>query len=300
MIFTKLPVSVPDQISLLKSKGLIINDEKAAEIFFYNNNYYRFRGYTYPFQDNSKSPRFFINDINFETILDLYKFDSELRLLILDAIEKIEISLRTQIIHQYAIGHKNSHWHFNSKLFINPNKHETAIEKLCSETRKSHEDFIKHYYQTYTYPIEPPCWASLETVTFGYLSNLFSNLKPNSCKKEISKHFGLPAVHILENWMHCLNNIRNICAHHSRLWNRSFAPRIKLPQNTDNLFIDNKKVYTNKIYAMLCCIQYLLNIIDQDNGFKFQLIELIKKYPAVKIKPMGFPADWKEELFWKT
>ncbi|MBZ3936318.1 Abi family protein [Methanimicrococcus blatticola] len=293
-------MSVRDQISLLKTRGLIITDEEVAEHFFYNNNYYRFRGYTYPFQNNTDPSQLFIGSVNFETVLDLYNFDSEFRSLILYTIEKIEIGLRTQIIYRYAVGHKNSHWHFDPIHFTDKTKHSAAILKLCSDSKNSNEEFIKHYYKTYTNPTEPPCWSSLETVTFGYLSNLFSNLNSKDpCKKEIVTYFGLPSAHILENWMHCLNNIRNICAHHSRLWNRTIAPRIIMPQNTHYLFVKNKKVYTNKIYAVLCCIQYMLNIIDSKNDFKIQLIKLLKKYPNLKLKAMGFPENWEEEEFWK-
>ncbi|WNY23982.1 hypothetical protein MmiHf6_13070 [Methanimicrococcus hongohii] len=301
MQYIKSPLSVCDQISLLKTRGLIIKDEEAAEHFFYNNNYYRFRGYTFPFQENENPTQPFIRQIHFEMILELYYFDSELRLLILKAIEKIELSLRAQIIYQYALGHQDSHWHLNSIHFKDKEKHKSTIKKICSETQKSSEGSIKYYYKTYTNPSEPPCWSSLEAITFGHLSNLFSNLNSTDpCKKAIATYFGLPATHILENWIHCLSNIRNICAHHSRLWNRTISPRIKIPLNTHNLFIKNKKIYTNKIYAVLCCIQYVLNTADSENEFKIQLKELLAKYPSVDIKSMGFPVNWEEELFWET
>jgi Abortive infection bacteriophage resistance protein len=145
----------------------------------------------------------------------------------------------------------------------------------------------------------PPCWVCFEIMTFGHLSNLFKNLEhTNQCKKNIASFFGLKSPELLENWIHCLSSIRNICAHHSRLWNRNIAVNIELPKKPLNPFIQNESVRPDKLYAPICCILYLLNVIEPNNTFKKELIELLTKY-SINTSPMGFPSNWKQESFWK-
>ena len=140
---------------------------------------------------------------------------------------------------------------------------------------------------------------SLEVSSLGLLSKLFANLKRNKQKKEFTRHFGLYKVELLENWMRSFCDIRNICAHHSRLWNRRFSTHIDIPHNTKYDFITNKRVYTNKIYPTLCAMQYILEIINPKNGFKRKLKELMNTCPLKQEKEMGFPTNWEQEKFWK-
>jgi abortive infection bacteriophage resistance protein len=140
---------------------------------------------------------------------------------------------------------------------------------------------------------------SLEVSSFGLLSLLFRNLKLGPEKKAVTKYYGLNDVGILENWMHSFSNIRNVCAHHSRLWNRRLTAHIKLPTHTAYPFITNKTLYPYKIYPALCCIKYVLDIISPGNTFKDKLNKLMANCPLAQEKEMGFPINWKEELYWK-
>jgi len=155
-------------------------------------------------------------------------FDRRLRLLIFNAIEKIEIALRTQIIYNYSLEY-GAFWHLKPELYNNAVYFAEHIASLQKEIDRSNEIFIKHYQQTYNDPREPPCWMSLEVSSIGLLSKIFSNLKKEKCKDKITFHFGLKGVDILTNWMHCFSVIRNICAHHGRIWNRRL-PKITLPR----------------------------------------------------------------------
>jgi abortive infection bacteriophage resistance protein len=172
------------------------------------------------------------------------------------------------------------------------------LRNLQAEIERSHETFIDHYKNTYTNPIEPPLWMSLEVSSFGLLSQLFYNLKKSNEKMAVVDHFGLNDISILENWMHCFSNIRNICAHHGRLWNRRLTAHIKLPTNPQHIFISNRNIIPYKLYATLCCIQYMLNSITPANGFKNELINLMGNCPLAQEKEMGFPLNWKDEIFW--
>ena len=213
--------------------------------------------------------------VTFEQIIELYQFDRKLSQLVFNALEKIEIALRTQIIYQWAMIN-GSHWQITPALYRDPVKFANHINSLQIEIDRSHETFIEHYQNTYTSPSEPPSWMSLEVSSFGLLSQIFSNLKKGNEKLAVAKHFGLNDIGILENWMHCFSNIRNVCAHHGRLWNRRFTAHIKLPTNPQFPFIANKRIYPYKLYAAICCIQYMLNSIIPINGFKADLVALMK------------------------
>ena len=192
-----------------------------------------------------------------------------------------------------------SHWQINPNLYRNPVKYANQISSLQAEIDRSHETFIEHYQKKYTSPSEPPAWMSLEVSSFGLLSQIFTNLRKGSEKKAVADHFGLNDVSILENWIHSFSNIRNICAHHGRLWNRRLTVHIKIPTNPKFDFISNTQVYPYKLYAVLCCIQYMLNTIIPVNGFKAELVSLIDTCPLAQEKEMGFPADWKDDKYWK-
>lgn len=297
MKYNKPPVSIPEQIITLKSRGLLFNDETKAAHYLSNISYYRLRAYTYPFQDNNDSNHPFVQKISFEEIINLYVFDRKLRMLVFDAIEKIEIAMRTQIIYHFALNH-GSHWHLMPELYRDPMRFANHLNSLQKEVDRSNETFIDHYKSKYTNPSEPPCWMSLEVSSMGLLSKLFQNLKKGEAKKAVTKHFGLAEISILENWIHCFSNARNICAHHGRIWNRRLT-FIKLPTNPSSEFIKNQNIYTNKLYATLCCIQYILKIISPGTTLNMRLKELMQNCPMKQEKEMGFPIDWQNEIFWE-
>jgi abortive infection bacteriophage resistance protein len=298
MIYNKQPVSLPDQVAKLKSRGLTIPDEAKAESYLSNISYYRLRAYTYPFQNNTNPDHPFTTSISFEQIINLYIFDRQFRLFVLDAIEKIEISMRTQVIYHWAMNH-GSHWHLDGNLFRNSVQFAKDYNRLQQEIDRSVETFIEHYKNKYTSPPEPPCWMSLEVSSFGLLSLIFRNLKSGSEKKAITKYFGLNDISILESWMHSFSNIRNICAHHGRLWNRRLTAHIKLPTHPANPFIQNINIIPYKIYAALCCMKYILDIISPGNDFKANLKDLMNKCPLAQEKEMGFPVNWQHDKFWQ-
>lgn len=297
MKYSKPPITIAEQIEKLKARGLQFKNEQKAAHYLSNISYYRLRAYTYPFQDNNEEDQPFIGNISFEEIIQLYVFDRQLRLLIFNAIEKIEISLRTQIIYKYAIKY-GSHWHLKPELYSNVGQFAEHIESLRKETDRSNETFIKHYKEKYTSPKEPACWMSLEVSSMGLLSKIFSNLKKDEVKSDITTYFGLKDTDVLSNWMYCLCILRNTCAHHGRVWNRRLPP-ITIPKKTLFSYIENKRIYPNKIYAILCTILYILDIISPDHDFKKCLLKLMKNCPTLQEKEMGFPKDWQNERIWK-
>ena len=225
-------------------------------------------------------------------------FDRKLRLLVFDALEKIEVALRTKIIYHYSLTH-GTHWYENPALYRNPYRFNTDINKVYEEIERSTETFIKHYSDTYTNPKKPPSWMTLEVVSMGLLSKLFENLVKGNEKKEVTRSFGLPNPLILESWMHAFSHLRNLCAHHCRLWNRRFTTTPQLPNNPIHTFLQNRNVHPNKLYVVLSCIIYVLNIINPNHYFVTRFKELLPISKNVNLKEMGFPKNWEKEIIWQ-
>lgn len=298
MEYTKQPLSIEDQVQKLKSRGLAFCHEDLAKEKLASVSYYRLRAYTYPFQNNNNPNHPFVKPIDFDDIFKLYVFDHELRTLILNMLGVIEVAFRTQIIYQYSL-HYGSHWHLNSDLYRDMSIYCRHMLSLGTEINRSTEVFIKHYHATYNNPTDPPCWMSLEVSSFGLLSQIFQNLKKDDAKREVALHFGISNVHIIENWLRCFSGVRNLCAHHSRLWNRRFTSQPTLPNHTVHPFISDRGIYTNKLYAILCCMLYILSIIRPHGEYKERIRSFVKTCPLNQLNDMGFPRDWEHDQFWR-
>lgn len=301
--YTKKPLTLDEQVARLKQRGLVFDDESEAIAYLFNISYYRLRAYTYPFQENGEGVEhnFTRKDIHFKDIIDLYYFDRRLRSLIFNAIEKIEVAVRTKIIQIYAESTHNSHWYDNESLYRFD--YEDIMKHIEADVNRSNEDFIKHYNSKYNNPPMPPSWMALEVVSFATLSRLFKSLKSDSHKKYITEQFGLKKVAILENWLHAISNLRNCCAHHSRVWNRRFMVSVILPYDTLYPFMDRmtiKQIHTNKLFAVLSCVVYILDIISPGSYFKRNLKELLKSdCRLLDLKDMGFPKYWQSLSVWR-
>ena len=155
-------------------------------------------------------------------------------------------------------------------------------------------------YQDNTNPKRPPAWMTFETISMGSLSKIYENLKICPEKKKIARKFGLGHPKVLESWMHSLSVIRNICAHHGRLWNREIPASMKFPKNHDTIWLVNKNFPHGKMFMVLSSILFLLNIIIPNNHFKTKLNNLLTDYPDISLTQMGFPENWKNEQLWKN
>ncbi len=299
MNYNKPPLSIAQQIQKLKERGLIIENEERTARYLSFISLYRLRAYTYSYQDNTNPGHPFFKNITFDKVLQTYLFDRKLRLLVFDAIERIEIALRTQIIYQYSIKY-GSNWYENKLLYRNNDFFNRDIILIDKELKRSNEAFIKHYKKTYTNPKRPPAWMTFETISMGLLSKIYENLQICPEKKKIARKFGLGHPKVLESWMHSLSVIRNICAHHGRLWNREIPASMKFPKNHEAIWLVNKNFPHGKMFMVLSGILFLLNIIIPNNHFKAKLNTLLADYRNISLAQMGFPENWKKEQLWKS
>ena len=286
---------IQDQISLLKSRGLRIPDEARAARYLGNISYYRLSGYMYPFLADTKQ-HLYKKGAAFEDILDLYRFDRELRLLIFSAVEKIEIALRSQIANQFSAVSRNPFWYTEAAYFTSPAKHSAFLDGLASYISRSNDVFIKHFYDTYSDPW-PPVWVVFEILSMGQISILYSITAKSPPRKAVADYFGVKET-VLTTWLHTLVYVRNICAHHARLWNKDLRIPVKLPKKTANKWLSSVNVTNRKVYIVLAVISYLLGTITPRHTFGQKVIDLIKKYPNTNITAMGFPKTWLSDPFW--
>ena len=292
--YSKVFLAHQAQIALLKSRGMKFADENKALHLLENISYYRFSGYWYPLLAN-KQNHVFKSDACFETAFNLYKFDRKLRKIISSELEKIEISVRSRLSHVMATAH-DAFWIEDASLFTNQTIYLSTLEKISEELERSDEEFIISFKSKYSNPF-PPTFILLETVSFGALSRLYGNLKPGRDKKNVARLFGLPDK-VFESWLHSLVYIRNMCAHHARLWNRQVGIKPLFPRHTHNIWIDTNGVSNRRLYYVLSMIVYLLNTVNPNHTFRQKLENLFRKYPNVDRAAMGFPSNWRSEPLW--
>lgn len=245
-------------------------------------------------------------------IYNLYVFDRKLRLLVFDAIEKIEVAVRCQIV--YQLSHRyGSHWQDNPDIFKEPQNRVLSdgttqtidvfheIQNHITEQLHNNkaEIFIKHYVQTYDEPVNPPSWMCVEVMYFNHLSRICNYLKNRSDVVGIASYFHLPPK-TFNSWLHTINYVRNICAHHARLWNRDFniVPE-KLDFSKTRVWISNPETAKRgKLYYFMCMLNYILQTINPGTSLTQRLKGLIAEYHP-KISAMGFPENWEAEKIWQ-
>ncbi|MFC7443617.1 Abi family protein [Mesoflavibacter profundi] len=305
-MFDKNPFTLTQQVKQLQDRGLKIKHPRIAEKYLINISYYRLGEYWYVMQSDKENHIFKPNS-KFEDVIALYNFDAELRLLLFDVIEKIEISLRTKLI--YYLSHEIDPWWFcNSEIFIDRLKFSRTLAKIEEEvTRSRSKDVtIKHHFKKHKDDLRfPPSWKTLEQVSFGNLSKLYGNLHHRiNSKDEIAKDFGAVNHTYLPSWLQSIAQIRNFCAHHSRLWNRNLPSTVKILPNPPNPWITDshnvpKQHEFSKLYIHMCLMRYMLNAILPKNEFGNKLNSLLLKYPNVDPNALGMKPNWQDEPLWK-
>jgi abortive infection bacteriophage resistance protein len=299
MKYLKPALSFDEQAQLLLNRGLIITDKNELIRCLSRVNYYRLSAYWYTFKKPGTED--FRSGTTFEMIWDRYTFDRELRLLVMNAIEHVEIAiLRTQMVEQFTRLHGPFGYcdvtNFNP--IFDPRDHTRLINDIDNAINMSSEEFVRRFQNKYTSEIHLPLWIAVEVMTFGQLFTLFRNLDHREQKVLANRYRIFPPVMV--SWLHTLNFIRNACAHHARIWNRiiSIEPKIPYKHNNPEWHIpfefDNRKIFT-----VLSLLNYLLKYIDPNNDWQNRIENLLKLYPEFPIRWMGFPKNWHDCSIWK-
>ncbi len=300
-MFEKITLSITEQIEQLQKRGLRITEADNASHYLSHIGYYRLAGYWWPMQED-KIKHIFKPNSCFADVIALYNFDRELRLLIFDSIEKIEISLRTKLI--YHLSHEFDPWWFqNTNLFTDSRELIKTLASIGAEIERSKDTFIKAHKNKHTDDLRfPPAWKTLELTSFGSLSKLYGNLKNTIRSKDIiAEEFGTVNHTFLPSWLQSITQIRNYCAHYSRLWNKNLPGRPKLLSKPPMPWLGDvpKEHEFHMIYVHLCCIKYLVNIVHPTNHFTQRLSALLIKYSNVDPNALGLKPNWQNEPVWK-
>ena len=300
MKYTKPPLSVDDQIALLTRRGMLFDDVNAARHTLSHINYYRLRAYWLPFEQSASNAgtgdHAFVTGTQFETVLSYYTFDQRLKLLLMDAVERVEIALRTRWAHVLAMRY-GCHAFLDPAIFHNAVRHTKCLQSLQDEVNRSHETFIKLYLSTYPDPAMPPIWAVCEVLTLGQLSQWLDNLKRRQDRQDIASAFGFDEV-VICAFAHHLATARNLCAHHSRVWNRKFTIRMKLPTRPAATAAWFNQAQGQRIYNTLLVLALCIERINPGSRWACRIVKLVRTMPAGTTDAMGFPAGWELLPLW--
>lgn len=311
---SKTWLSFGQQLVSLKNKGMQVDNDSLATSYLERVGYYRLSGYWYPFRQFDKKNTnqrlgLFVDDTHFQHIVDLYVFDKKLRLLAIDALERIEMAVRVDIAH--TLGKKDPQAHeqadkldgnFAKKAIKNgKNKGKTEHQlwlakhsQLLYRARK--EPFILHHNKNYQGIV--PIWVAIEVWDFGCMSRLYAGMT-FSDKTLIAKKYGANAKQF-EQWLRSLNFIRNVSAHHSRLWNANILEQ-SAPISFDSKW---SKLVNHKPFFYFCIMQHMLKVICPGSSWNQRFKSLLNEFPAVpddtvKLKDFGVMTSLEDWRLWQ-
>ena len=303
-----------EQLDLLRARGLAVTDEQAALAALRRLGYYRLSGYFYPLRktkpigDPGRLDDF-VDGASFELVVQLAEFDKKLRMLVLDAIETVEVALRVAIA--YRLGRLHPEAHLRADCLDGrftkgrpgeaESQHAEWLKRFDTACKKSRDEFVDHHRDKYNGRM--PIWVAIEVWDFGMLSRLFSGLQSRD-RNALAHAYDLGDGEVLRSWLRTLNFLRNVAAHHSRLWNRTTTEIPKLPslercRHLDFLHRDPRAL--KKLFGSLSCLRFLVWKIAPDSTWHRNLrahIETFPSSPLVSISAAGFPGDWSNLQIW--
>lgn len=299
--YTKPALTIAQQLSKLQERGLLIDNTDSKNIFS-NINYYRLSAYGLPFKQRDIAGNVsdnFQRNTALSDILALYEFDRKLRLIVMDALERIEISIKANITHYMALQY-GSYGLENIRNFHKSFSYAGWIKQVYEEISRSKERFIEHFKEKYLDFPKLPIWMAIEVMSFGSVSKLYKGLR-NHDKQKISSNYDLHPKTLI-SWLHFLTYIRNICAHHSRLWNKELTIKPRLDEFERFLPFDSIPK-NNRSFIVLIILKYLLNKTGNGTEWTMQcekLIEPILMKYSWAYDSMDIPKNWYDHPLWKN
>jgi abortive infection bacteriophage resistance protein len=294
--YEKPALTVAEQVERLRQRGLegdpVDMAERLAKV-----SYYRLTGYSFPFRNSDDT---FRAGTTFRAIWDHYVFDRRLRLLAMDALERVEVAVRTRL--SYELGHRYGPFGYANvgAVFTGTSElRSKLLDGIRGEVeRAKKEQFLEHFFDKYREHRDPPVWMATEVLSFGNVVRMVSMSRPE-IQKKVTDYFGLPDEVVL-SWLRTLNVIRNVCAHHSRLWNRRLPMKPLIPaRHTYPDWHQPIRVPNDRMFTVFTQCIYLLGRLSPGSTWKRRLIALLDEYSQVSRRSMGFPENWEECPIWK-
>ena len=296
MKFEKPPLTFEQQADLLLSRGLIADKQTLINRLNVVN-YYRLTAYLYPFRTASNQ---FYKGTSLDVVWSHYIFDRQLRMIVMDAIERVEVSIRTQLAYHFSHLYGPFAYAEPDKLSgLTAEEHKRWIDELRLETSRSKEPFIAQFYNRYGDKHDVlPLWMLVEVMSFGKTLTFFRGVD-NKLQRMIAELFGVNDE-VLRSWLITLNGVRNICAHHGRIWNRELGYQPKIPR--ERKYPEWHKpvaISREKMFGVLTILRHMLRYAAPTSRWQERLRSLLAEHPQIPLRAMGFPANWDESPLWK-
>lgn len=298
--YTKPALSFEAQLTQLESRGMVVKNKEQALRFLAAVSYYRLSAYWYPFRNPGHTPRTRIDTFRagttFEKVIELYELDRHLRLEILDAVERIEINLRTSLTYHMTRTH-GPFAHTDHANFEPSFQHDEWLNGINIEARRSRDEFIRHYSEKYEGFPKLPLWMCTEVFSFGALSKMLKYVKEPMCR-EVAKTYDIQPK-VLESWVHSLSVLRNICAHHGRLWNRMFGVSPAIPKHpTFGIRWDVAKEQSQRLFMVLLVLRHMLAVHHDGSAWAARVEKLLMD-AGDATSPWVLPEAWTTHRVWK-
>ncbi|MGW0022021.1 Abi family protein [Rhodococcus sp. NPDC003382] len=327
--YTKPWLSLEQQVEQLASSGVDVVDRGRAAELLKAVGYYRLTGYLYPFRkseqyrsDDNRTRTRVLSGYRPDTTLrhakSIIDFDRQLRMLVMDGIERIEVAVRMRI--GYVLGRTSAFAHTDPASFTEtftregtnpatgeptPSSHARWLQRVDERRAKSDERFVAHFREKYDDRM--PVWALTEILELGQLSVLYRGLRQQDAE-EIALAFGVPTKKLMVSWLASLNYVRNVAAHHARLFNRKLQhaparPKVGLVPLLDHLRDEETAKDVFGTYNALAVIAYLLPSIEAKTQWHRQLAALLQTFPTshvLSIRSMGVPPGWESLDLWRS
>lgn len=298
MQYTKGPLSYAAQLQQLQQRGLHVADPARAIYYLERVGYYRLMGYLFPFRlpgsDDYKP------GASFEQAVQLYEFDQVLRSLVMEAICHIEVAVRTAVTYRMAHGYGAFGYSDPINVAYDPGWHAGWIATVQDEVRRSRETFIAHYKAKYTRPAYPgvPIWMASEVMSFGSLSKLVKAMHPAD-KKAIAGIFGVAAP-VFASWVHTITALRNIAAHHGRVWNRVLGVVPMRPKNGAWQHMAGSYPVDRMYFALLVIKALLASCATDVDDWRDRVTNHLRLLLVDQghRQSMGAPAHWDQHPLW--
>lgn len=295
MSYNKPPQTYAEQLTILQGRGLVVGNADFALHCLEHCNYYRISAYRFPLTV-AGDPDQFLPGTTFEQLWGLYCFDRQLRLLVTEALKRLEVSVRAHWA--YVLGHAHGASAYEApEVFRDARRHTGALAKLDDELARSHEVFVSHFQHKYGMS-RPPIWAACEIMSFGVLSRFYENIAKEHDRKAIARVYDM-SPETLKSLLEHAVYVRNLCAHHARLWNRRFTITVGLPQTRPAAVVASLNPDENRrLYNTLVLLSHIVDIVEPQNHWAHRLLALIRSQTIQVTVHMGFPTDWETMPMW--
>lgn len=312
-VYSKPALAESELLARWQSRGLVLPDEQRALRYIRHIGYYRLSAYVRSFEGSQRDV--LQPGTTFDQVLSLYVFDRQLRLLVLDAIERVEVALRASVSDHLSLI-DGPHWYENPGHFKSRAAHAKVLTDVDEMLRLQHArrpegglngdrfaSALEHYVAHFDDPPRPPTWIVFEELSFGTTRMVFDGLSRRDVQAEIARSLGVVAP-VLSSWLKSYQRVRNICAHHGRLWNRGLGVYPALPKSPSILWLDDPTSITGepwrrqRLYPVLVSLQTILHTISPRSRWGARLRELLGANPGVPLHGMGVPENWFDDPFW--